>query len=173
MTSKRGGVRWGVLAGAVGLLGLSACATQEQFDHLANEVQQLRARSAHREAELEATTRRLSALQDELDRGGDGNRAEVLDTLRRLVESNESLRTAVLARDGKAVPHAETKQSLAPAADERELKQLVQELRTIVYGRETLTSQQQLLLLRALRPQRELDRDNPWEPRLDRGNPWH
>lgn len=190
MKAKRGGLGWGVLAVAAAALGLAAsgCATQDQVDQLAGELQQLRAQAAQRDAQNAALAQRLAAVQHEIDREGPSSeRARVLEALNHLIESNESLRASLAAREGGPAGEADGRKALAPApagADEAETRSLVRELRQIVYGRGPLTANQQLLLLRALRPQRELDRDSPWEPpsidhaspwgpKLDRAYPWH
>jgi outer membrane murein-binding lipoprotein Lpp len=186
MKAKHGRLGLGVLA--VAFVLMSGCATQDQVDQLSNEMQQLRAQAALRDAQNEALAQRLAQVQQEVDREGpSAERAQMLEALNRLVESNESLRASLAHREGGPSGDAETRQALGPAAggDEAESRHLVRQLRQIVYGRGALTSTQQLLLLRALRPQRELDRDSPWEPpnidrtnpwepkQLDRGNPWH
>ncbi len=173
MRAKQVGAWRGFVALALGLVA-GGCATQEQVDQVAVEVQQMRSQAAMREVEIESLTARLGALQAEIDRGGE--RAELVDTMHRLVESNEALRDAMGARGGApAVPtgDADARQAVAPSGgDEAELRHLVRQLRQIVYGRGALTPHQQQLLLRALRPQRELDRGNPWEPKLDTSSPW-
>ncbi|HEU4412453.1 MAG TPA: hypothetical protein VFS43_44840 [Polyangiaceae bacterium] len=177
MRAKQVGVRWGVLAVAFGLLG-TGCATQDQVDEMATELQQMRAQSMRREAELEVLTRRLGALQGELDRLGSGaERAGQNESMPRLTESNDASHQSTASRaggvsgpwgDGDAKPS-----SIAPQqGDEAELRQLVRQLRQIVHGQGALTPSQQHLLLRALRPQRELDRENPWDQKIDRHTPW-
>lgn len=174
MRSKRVGVRWGILASVLGLLGATGCATQDQVDQVSTEVQQLRSEAMRREAELEVLTQRLSALQAELDRvGPEGERAELVHSMRKLTESNEALRHSMGPRAGGATESWSDgdKHAVSSQGDEAELRQLVRQLRQIVHGQGALTPVQQQLLLRALRPQRELDRENPWD-KLDRHSPW-
>lgn len=178
MRAKRLGGGGGILAVVLGLLGASGCASQDQVDQVAIELQQLRAQAHHREAELEALTQRLSVLQGQLDRANsDSERAEMVESMKRLAESNEALRAAMAER-GVSAPgagswRAEGQHSVAQSgADEAELRQIVLQLRQIAHGHGPLTPYQQHLLLRALRPQRELDRENPWGPQIDRSNPW-
>jgi outer membrane murein-binding lipoprotein Lpp len=178
MRAKQLGGRWGILAAVLGLLGASGCASQEQVDQVAVELQQMRAQARHREAELEALTQRLSAMQGQLDRANSaGERAEMVESMKRLAESNEALRATMAERSGGAPGagswRADGQHSVAQSgADEAELRQIVLQLRQIAHGHGPLTPYQQHLLLRALRPQRELDRENPWEPKIDRSNPW-
>jgi outer membrane murein-binding lipoprotein Lpp len=187
MKAKHGRVGLGVLA--VAFVLMSGCATQDQVDQLSNEVQQMRAQAALRDAQNEALAQRLAVVQQEIDREGpSAERAHMLEALNRLIESNESLRASLGPRDGGPAGDADTRQALGPSpsgGEDAESRNLVRQLRQIVHGRGPLTPTQQLLLLRALRPQRELDRDSPWEPpnidrtnpwepkQLDRGNPWH
>lgn len=186
MKAKHGRLGLGVLA--VAFVLMSGCATQDQVDQLSSEMQQMRAQAALRDAQNEALVQRLALVQQEVDREGpSAERAQMLEALNRLVESNESLRASLAPREGGPSGDTDTRQALGPASsgDEAESRHLVRQLRQIVYGRGALTPSQQLLLLRALRPQRELDRDSPWEPpnidrtnpwepkRLDRSNPWH
>jgi outer membrane murein-binding lipoprotein Lpp len=175
MRSKQVGVRWGLLASVLALLGAAGCATQDQVDQMSTEVQQLRSEAVRRDAEFEVLTQRLSALQAELDRvGPEGERAELVRSMRQLAESNDALRSSMGPRTGGASGpwgDADTRHAVAPQGDEAEVRQLVRQLRQIVHGQGALTPVQQQLLLRALRPQRELDRENPWD-KLDRHNPW-
>lgn len=174
MRAKRVGVRWGMFAAGFALIGASACATQEQVDQMSNELQQMRAQSVRREAALE---QRLASLQEELEHEGSASeRSEMADSMHQLAASNDALRQTLAARGGAPESWAPNQgrhaAAVQPSDDEAELRQLVRQLRQIVHGRGALTPYQQQLLLRALRPQRELDRDNPWGPKLDRTNPW-
>jgi outer membrane murein-binding lipoprotein Lpp len=176
MRAKQVGVRWGILASVLCLLAASGCATQDQVDQMATEMQQMRAQSLRREAELESLTQRLIALQTELDRlGPGGERDALIDSMHRLADSNDALRHSMGPRSGANGPwgDADSRQhAVAPTNDDAELRHLVRQLRQIVHGREALTPVQQQLLLRALRPQRELDRENPWDTKIDPNSPW-